>query len=50
MNITEPIYDKDLDYSKAAAPFLAYGMNGSVTSVMKAFFLLFKNDNFKYFF
>lgn len=33
--MNEEIYDKDLDYSKIAKPFLAYAANGSVTSVTK---------------
>ena len=36
INITEPILDIGLNYSGTPNPWLAYGMNGSLTSV--AFF------------
>lgn len=31
--IKETIYDFDLDYTNISKPFLAYGLNGSVTTV-----------------
>lgn len=39
INITEPELEPDVDYSKAAVPFLAFGMKGSVTSVAKPLYL-----------
>jgi hypothetical protein len=32
-NVTEEIYDKQLNYSGAPFPYLAYGLNGYVQSV-----------------
>ena len=33
--IKETIYDFDLDYTNISKPFLAYGLNGSVTTVKR---------------
>ena len=40
--IKETIYDLDLDYTNISKPFLAFGLNGSVTTVNK-FFILFQS-------
>ena len=37
IEIKETSYDSDLDYTNISKPFLAYGLNGSITTVISFF-------------
>ena len=46
IDIIEPILDPELNYTGTPNPFLAYAMNGSITSVSFFFLIYFKIISF----